>query len=261
MSNTQLTSKDILMIYAYRVMFVFIIALLIALSSCFEAHAEHGKPAVTLGQISSIQSTVLSKNIPLSIHLPPNYDSTKHNYPVLYMLGSDYRARFAMLASALDYMGGSQIPAMLLVGIDLPEGNRVLLPSRANGDTKSPDSYLAFIEKELIPYVDNKYRTAPFRALFGASNSGFFSVYTLLNKPSLFNAYLASSPSLNHIPVKLQQKIKTGPLKTLSENKSLHIIYSDDDFDEITESIPEFSRMLTDHKPTNLTYKSQQVIN
>ena len=102
----------------------------------FPRITEHSEPAVTLGEISSLQSKVLNKTIPLSIHLPANYDSSRKTYPVLYMLGSDYRARFAMLASTLDYMGEGQIPEMILVGIDLPEGNSVLLPTGKNQSSK-----------------------------------------------------------------------------------------------------------------------------
>jgi hypothetical protein len=76
---------------------------------------ERSEPAVCLGEISSLMSLVLNKTIPLSIHLPANYDSSRKTYPVLYMLGSDYRARVAMLASTLDYMGEGQIPEMILV--------------------------------------------------------------------------------------------------------------------------------------------------
>ncbi len=222
---------------------------------------EHSEPAVTLGEISSLQSNVLNKTIPLSIHLPENYDGSKKIYPVLYMLGSEYRARYAMLASTLDYMGGTQIPEMILIGVDFPEGNRVLLPTRENQDTTIPDNYINFFATELIPYVNKKYRTAPYNVLFGGSNSGFFSVYTLLNKPLLFNGYLASSPSLMHIPEVLQQKIKSGPLTALKSNRFLHIIYSDDDRDDTTESIAEFSRVIADHKPERFTYKVEKLVN
>ena len=175
------------------------------------------------------------------------------------MMGSDYRARFAMLASTLDYMGEGQIPEMILIGVDLPEGNRILLPTRENQDTTIPDGYIKFFETELMPYVDNRYETAPFKVLFGASNSGFFSVYTLLNNPLLFNGYFASSPSLSIIPEALQQKIKSGPLKTLSENRFLHIIYSDDE--GLTNHVSEFSRVIADHKPENFTYKVDELVN
>lgn len=225
----------------------------------FSHLTEHGESAVALGEKASLQSKVLNKTIPLSIHLPANYHSSKKTYPVLYLLGSHYQARFAMLASTLDYMGEGQIPEMILIGIDLPEGNGILLPTRENKDTTIPDSYIDFFETELIPQVDKKYRTAPFRALYGASNSGFFCVYTLLNKPHLFNGYLASSPSLMHIPSVLQQKIKTGPLSTLEETRSLHIIYSDDE--ELTDIVSEFSRVVEDHKPQSFTYTVDELVN
>lgn len=243
------------MVNSCKTIFIFIVALL----SCFEAFAGKENPAVTLGETSSLQSKVLNKTIPLSIHLPANYDSSKKIYPVLYMLGSDYRARFAMLASTLDYMGGGQIPEMILIGIDLPEGNRILLPTRENQDTTIPDSYIDFFETELIPHVDKKYRTAPFKVLFGASNSGFFSVYTLLNNPLLFNGYFASSPSLSIIPTELQQKIKAGPLKTLTEDRFLHIIYSDDE--GLANHVSEFTGVLADHKPESFTYKVDELVN
>jgi predicted alpha/beta superfamily hydrolase len=110
-----------------------------------------------------------------------------------------------------------------------------------------------------MPHVDNNYRTAPFKVLFGGSNSGFLSVYTLLNNPLLFNGYFASSPSLYNIPTELQQKIKSGPLKTLSENRFLHIIYSDDE--GLTNHVSEFTRVLEDHKPESFTYKVDELVN
>lgn len=221
---------------------------------------EQSEPAVTLGKVSSIQSNVLNKTVPLSIHLPENYDGFKNSYPVIYMLGSNYKARFAMLASTLDYMGeNGQIPEMILIGIDIPEGNSILLPTRGNQDTTIPDAYIKFFETELIPHVDNKYRTVPYNVLYGGSNSGFFTIYTLLSKPHLFNSYFASSPSIRNIPTAMQQKIKSGPLKTFAKKRFLHIIYSDEE--ELTNSVSEFFSALTDHKPKNFTYKVDELVN
>ena len=59
----------------------------------------------------------------------------------------------------------------------------------------------------------------------------------------------------------IQQKIKSGPLKTLSESRFLHIIYSDDDSDRTTESVSEFSRVIADHKPEGFTYRVDELVN
>jgi len=151
---------------------------------------------------------------------------------------------------------------MILIGVDLPEGNNILLPTVKDQDTKIPDGYIHFLETELMPYVEETYRTAPFNVLFGASNSGFFSIYTLLKKPQLFNAYLASSPSFHReLPAMLQQLVKTNLSKAFPKNKSLNIVYSDDDFDEIVKLLPEFSSSFTAHKPDNLTFKVEMLTN
>ncbi len=245
------------MITSIRATFIFVLLFV----SSFLAHAANKEPVVSLGESSSIHSKALDKEVPLSIHLPENYDSSKNNYPVIYMMGSDFKARFALLASTLDVMADRQIPPMILIGVDLPDGNFVLVPNRQTADTKSPDTYLAFVQNELIPHVDATYRTAPFRMLFGASNSGFFSTYALLKKPELFNSYMASSPMYAWAPEVLKSQIEQGPLKKLGEKRYLHIIYSDDDFVEVTESVPDFTDTLNKHKPQKLSYHVTKLVN
>ena len=57
--------------------------------------------------------------------------------------------------------------------------------------------FLGFIREELIPFVDSNYPTNPEdRTLLGASLSGLFSVYALLQHPETFNRYVAGSPAL-----------------------------------------------------------------
>ena len=254
-----------------RTMKLFVVLSLISLNTVFTQEkpenesdhlpgTENNKPVVNLGRTASLQSEVLNKAIPLSIQLPENYDSSKKNYPVLFMLDADYRSRFAMLASTLDYMGeNGQIPEIILIGVDIPEGNSILLPTRADKDTTIPDGYIDFFENELLPYVDATYRTAPFKVLYGASNSGFFSIYLMLNKPRLFNSYFASSPSLRHIPEVIQEKFKEGPLKTLTEKRFLHIIYSDDE--DLADHVSNFTRVLEEHKPEPFSYKVDELVN
>ena len=57
--------------------------------------------------------------------------------------------------------------------------------------------FLAFIEEELIPVIDARYRTDPAdRTLSGASFAGLFTLYAMFEKPDLFHRYLAAVPSL-----------------------------------------------------------------
>lgn len=196
---------------------------------------------IQLGTPGSLQSQVLSQEMSLSLHLPQGYDQGSERYPVIIMMGSEFRERFALWASTLDYMSGQgQIPKMILVGVDLSQGNGVLLPDRQTGSTESTDKHLRFINDELIPFVDAEYRTVPYRVLFGASNSGFFAVYALLQEPNSFNAFLSSSPMLSWAEDLLTQKAEALKQKTELRPSFLSVIYSDDDYEQVTQSIPKF---------------------
>jgi hypothetical protein len=48
----------------------------------------------------------------------------------------------------------------------------------------------------LIPHIDTTYPVAPYKMLVGHSYGGLFTMHTLLNKPQLFNSYVAIDPSL-----------------------------------------------------------------
>lgn len=54
--------------------------------------------------------------------------------------------------------------------------------------------FLEFIAKELIPAIEEGYKTAE-RILFGHSFAGSFTIFSMLNEPGLFSRYLASSPT------------------------------------------------------------------
>lgn len=57
--------------------------------------------------------------------------------------------------------------------------------------------FRSFIEKELVPFVDESYRTVPDdRSLVGHSYGGLFASWNLLSTPSLFQRYVIVSPSL-----------------------------------------------------------------
>jgi hypothetical protein len=58
------------------------------------------------------------------------------------------------------------------------------------------DRFLRFLTEELIPLIDARYRTAPFRLLFGHSLGGLLALHTLVERPDVFRGVLAASPSL-----------------------------------------------------------------
>lgn len=112
------------------------------------------------------------------------------------------------------------LPEMILIGITNTDRMRDLSPSHASiyppfHDTLflktsgGAENFTAFIEKELFPYVDSLYPTAPYRILIGHSLGGLFVMNTLINHTKLFNAYISIDPSIDWDNLKLLKQAKT----------------------------------------------------
>lgn len=56
--------------------------------------------------------------------------------------------------------------------------------------------FFAFLEQNLLPYIDKLYPNISQRALFGHSFGGLFTLNVLLNHNLIFDAYFITSPSL-----------------------------------------------------------------
>jgi hypothetical protein len=146
--------------------------------------------SIKLGVRETLQSEILQENRKLIIHLPDDYQTSGKSYTVLYLLdGSEYGLFNAI--SDLRRLGRE----MIIVGIENTDRNRDMMPVVADGYPGPPraEDFLSFIEKELIPFVENTYRTNGQRILKGQSLSGLFTLYALLTKPTLFEGYIGNS--------------------------------------------------------------------
>jgi predicted alpha/beta superfamily hydrolase len=136
------------------------------------------------------------------VRLPESYGRSTQTYPVIYLL--DGEAHAALTAETVAFMAGSnQMPEAIVIGI----ANGVLtrshnltpmssVPKEMQEGGGGADDFLRFITDEVAPWVEQRYRTEPFRILIGHSYGGLFAMHTLLTRPDAFNAYLALDPSL-----------------------------------------------------------------
>jgi hypothetical protein len=66
-----------------------------------------------------------------------------------------------------------------------------------NGTYGNAEKFLSFISKELIPYVEEKYRVKQNdRTLIGSSFGGLFSLYAMFQEPAIFNRFILTSPAI-----------------------------------------------------------------
>ena len=146
-----------------------------------------------------IESAALGEVRHVTVHLPDFYErEVESRYPVWVVLdGSGNAPMSAAVARTFDRAGLA--PGHLVVGVDnVPRGrNQDLLPPgrNANGVDGGADALLAFLETELIPEIETRYRTTDVRLLSGHSLGGLFVGYALDTRPDLFDAYFAFSPS------------------------------------------------------------------
>ena len=166
------------------------------------ALAQETDDAIVIGQKRQIESKVLNETRALWISTPSSYDAGEESYPVLYVLDGD--AHFHHTTGTVGFLASNdRIPEMLVVAIPNTDRTRDLTPpSQLEEDLEtSPthggaDNFLRFLSDELIPFIDESYRTRPYRILVGHSFGGLFAMHTLTSRPEVFNAYIAISPSL-----------------------------------------------------------------
>ncbi len=122
------------------------------------------------------------------VRLPDNYEASNKKYPVLYFLnGMDKSVEeIATMSQKLHADKGTS--ELIVVGIDISDENIDRMPDKAKSD-----KILSYMEKELLPSIAKKYRVNGQKILYGRSLSGSLTLYAFLNKPTLFNGYIAAS--------------------------------------------------------------------
>lgn len=156
-----------------------------------------------------LNSKILNEPRSIWIHLPSDYNSTNQTYPVIYLL--DGEGHFKYVSDLVDYLSGydrNRIPQMIVVAILNVDRIRDFTPihSLLSFDSKIDSvrlattgggtKFLQFIQNELTPYIDNTYRTQPYRILAAHSLGGLFALYTKEITPDLFQSTILMSPAV-----------------------------------------------------------------
>ena len=258
-----------------------ILLLLIFAAISFNCNAQ-AISKITIGVIESINSKILSEKRDCWVYVPHNDQNekpSKQRYPVIYLLDGD--EHFYSLVGLTNHLGKNAIcPEMIIVGIVNTNRTRDLTPSRINPDSASKDGsepddseggdkFMAFLEKELMPYIDAKYPTEPYKMLVGHSLGGLTAMNTLMRHPDLFNSYVAIDPAMLDDGKFLLQASKSLLSTTdLSRNSlflgiantmepgmdTIKVMTDTDRSTEHIRAILELSKNLADNSQNHLNY-------
>ncbi len=186
------------------------------------------KKPITLGEAHEIISRQLSETRTLNIYLPEGYNSADTiRYPVIYLLDGGLDEDFIHVVGLVQFNSFpwvNRVPRSIVVGITNTNRERdMTYPTAVKADkAKFPsaggsEKFIAFIEKEVQPYINNTFRTNSSKTIIGESLGGLLATEILFTKPYLFERYIIISPSLwwdngslLNRPVKLLPKRETG---------------------------------------------------
>jgi len=167
---------------------------------------ENSKPYI-IGTIEQLKSVELGENRILNIYLPEGYkkeDTLK--YPVIYLLDGGADEDFIHIVGLVQFNTFEWInrfPKSIVVGIANVDRKRdFTYPTTIEEDKKKfqgmgkSEKFISFIEKELQPFIDKKYKTTASRTIIGQSLGGLLATEILFKNPRLFNKYIIVSPSL-----------------------------------------------------------------
>ncbi len=178
--------------------------LLLATVLLFATTAGAGEP-ITVGESFTLESKVLGQARPVIVSLPDGYADGADRYPVAVLLDGD--VHLVHTRGTLGFLARNGLmPRMILVAVPSINRTHDLTPTHVAAEeaggarreyptSGGADRFEAFLRTELLPWVDQNYRTIPWRMLMGHSFGGLFTVHTMLTHPEDFNAWVAVSPT------------------------------------------------------------------
>ena len=160
-----------------------------------------------LGVIDEIQSAILFEKRILNIYLPDGFNKNDTTtYPVIYLLDGSADEDFIHVVGLVHFNTFSWvdlIPQSIVVGIanvdrqrDFSFPTTIVADKTMYPTTGHSGAFIDFIEKELQPYIEAKYKTNSSKTIIGQSFGGLLLTEMVLKHPTLFNKYIIISPSL-----------------------------------------------------------------
>ena len=174
-----------------------------------EAYAGGGaRVAGTVKVLRDVHSAELGNTRDILVYLPPSYPTANRTYPTLYMHDGqnlfDEATSFAgewRVDDVLEELAAEGLEA-IVVGVPNTGAERLqeyspFHDSRFGGGRAA--DYVKFVVETVRPLVDEAFRTTGDRegtATIGSSMGGMISLYAFFERPDVFGAVGAVSPSV-----------------------------------------------------------------
>jgi predicted alpha/beta superfamily hydrolase len=188
----------------------------------------------------------------LKIKLPKDYDpNSEVKHPVVIVFDADYL--FEPVVGQIEFQTYfDDMPSSIVVGV-IQAGERAF-DGYYNPSTGLPEQsgyrFHQFISTELLPYIDSKYNTSPFRVAVGHDLMGNFINSYLFKPDSDFQAYVCLSPDfIGSLKTSIAQTLETS-----NRDVFYYLATSDKDVPSIRENILAADAQIKEITNTKVTY-------
>lgn len=227
--------------------------------------------SIKIGETHNFVSTVLNEKRAIQVYLPASYNQyPNQKYPVVYLLDSE--SNFHYVTGIIEKLSKSpypSIPEMVVIGIVNTDRARDLTPTQQKpqikegrlieGKTGGNLAFFNFLETELMPDVEKKYRTNGLNVLIGHSFGGITALNHMLNGHKNIQAYIVHDPSIwwdDEIMLKRFKEVKHKDF----QHKKLFLtqVGSSENtasLDSHYNGIQKFNQYLTQQPFAHLNYK------
>jgi predicted alpha/beta superfamily hydrolase len=234
------------------------------------ATAQHPPVMIPGSETRFIRSEIVKgQEYELQILLPGSYSTHSKQYPVVYLMDSQWD--FPLVKSIYgQYYYDGFIPELIIVGVTWggKQPNPDSLRARDYTPTREArliqsggaDQFLSFMKNELFPFMEKNYRVSKNeRVLMGCSLGGLLTMYAMLTHTEMFSGYAAASPAIGWDNNVLYQYEKTFAAK--KNNTPVRLYMTVGDVERGRAGFEKMASFLTGNKYEHVQIRSKVLEN
>ena len=180
-----------------------------------------------------LESKILDQTRRVFIDLPASYHQGQDHHHVLYLFDAHWKQLAeagVAIARYLEDVG--DVYPLIIVGVEQIERSKEFTPPLKSKVDENDwygeaEAFQAFLKQELVPYIDEHFRTHPFRVAIGHSLGGLFVTHALIQDRDLFQAVIAISPAYRYDKEQLLEQLPSWLYKGGLSNNRLYFTNGD----------------------------------
>lgn len=147
----------------------------------------------------TIDSYELGEKRETRIYLPDSYEeNTERQYPVTVVLDAEYLFD-VYVGNAILFTQKDKAPEQIIIGINQNYNDMrykdCAYDKGSSYPTGKSESFYRFIRSEVLSYLQENYRTSPFRTIIGNTLTANFTNYFFIEDTPAFNAFININPN------------------------------------------------------------------